>query len=339
MFSGRRKMVKESTSENVSNTSLTPFTRIKLCIAEYPYKQAKVALEALGLSYKKYGGTYRTEKCKFRNALQFGRVHRALDHRLVLVGKLDFEQVDKIRKLAEHCRPAKGNHPAGKWYMAPNRNSMMCFKDKNRGSLKIHLNGHLIVEARSRNFNEVEDAAFEALYCGCSGPFGFEETNAIIRMLNAKSRHRAIYIGKDLSSFRTDFYKKSLGLSIAADQSHPKYLEIAEDWPTWAFIQQKLIEDHVRIDVDQRGQDRQIVHELAEQIASHLKVMEGIGEAVGRLNGTLSSQAMQESVSGMKALDDSSKVENGSQKKDRDSFDFAVHVGEKRAERSCESVS
>lgn len=332
-------MVKESTSEDVSNTSLTPFARIKLCIAEYPDEQAKVALEVLGLSYKKYGGTYRTEKCKFRNALQFGRVHRALDHRLVMIGKLDFEQVDKIRKLAERCRPFKGCHPPGKWYVSPNRNSMMCFKDKNRGSLKIHLNGHLIVEARSKKVDEVEDAAFEALYSGCSGPLGFEETNAIISMLNAKSRHRAIYIGNNLPSFRTDFYKKSLGLSIAADQSHPMYLEIAEDWPTWAVIQQKLIEDHVRIDVDQRDQDRQIVHELAEQIANHLNVMEGIGEAVDRLNGTLSSQANQESVSGIKGLDDSSKVENTTQKKDRDPFDFAVHVGEKRAERSYDSAS
>lgn len=294
MFSGRRKMVKELTGENVSNTSLTPFTRIKLYIAEYPDKQAKVALEALGLSYKKYGGTYRAEKCKFRSALQFGRVHRALDHRLVLTGRLSARQVVDVLKLAVRCRPVRGDRPVGRWYLVPNRNRMMCFRDESRGTLKIHQNGSLVFEARIRDLHQVKDAVFEALHLGCSGPLKYEETVAIIESLHPQRRQRVIYVGKELPPFQTDAYKGSLGLTIGADKSHHGYLEVAEDWPTWAIIQQKLVENHVMVDLDQRNQDRQIVHELAQQIKSHLKVMEGIGKAVDSLNGTLTLQAMQD---------------------------------------------
>jgi hypothetical protein len=157
---------------------------------------------------------------------------------------------------------------------------MCCFIDvSNKLSVKVHRNGLCIVENRSHDLKEIDDAFFEALWLDENGPLKAEEALCVVASLRPKSMHRVFPVGAFLPSFKCNSYKQSLGLTVTADKSHPGFLEIHEDWPVWVQLTLEHIQAHTKIDFDQRSQDREIVHNLAEQIRAHLYAVESIGKA------------------------------------------------------------
>jgi len=134
-------------------------------------------------------------------------------------------------------------------------------------------------ELRKRTGVNPDSVLKFALWLNGNGPLRAEEALCVVESLRPKGMHRVFPVDVFLPSFKCNFYKQSLGLTVTADKSHPGFLEVHEDWPVWVQLTLEHIEAHTKIDFDQRSQDREIVHNLAKQIRAHLYAVESIGKA------------------------------------------------------------
>jgi len=249
---------------------------IRLYFWRFPHESARQCCKVLHLDYDYYKNLCYRIKSETKKLLEGkvkGRVLVVPCHRGEwrsgkplrddVVATIEFEALKR--------RPGRLDpKPVDEWYVIPNRNRQMQFlndfvsirvfrksgtcrvlprKPMDRDSLKIY----------------VQNAFFKA-------GLDVKDCEDLSEKLEPHSQHRVFKIGP-VSPFKIDYYKDSLGLTLKANGSHPDHLETVEDWPSW--IKPLLNAQH---------EDREIVHELALQIKAHLKVQEGTGQAVDRLN-------------------------------------------------------
>jgi len=176
--------------------------------------------------------------------------------------RLDPAVVDAVRFEASRRKPGKDEpKPYGDWYVAPNRNRIMIFKN-DAVQVRVWQNGTCrVLPRRPLNFESLKGVVQTAFFLA-----GLDLTvcQDITGKLEPQTRHRVFKVGT-VTPFKIDFYKDSLGITIKADGSHPEHIEVPEDWPTWIKPQLQAIADQT-----------EVIRRLTEQLRLHLQVMEGI---------------------------------------------------------------
>lgn len=101
----------------------------------------------------------------------------------------------------------------------------------------------------------------EALF---RGGLSIKEAELASTKIIPGDRSRTFLIGR-VDPFKIDFYRKSLGIVLKADGSHPEHIEVDETYPAWI---RPLLEANI---------------EIAKNLKSHVAVMKGIENAVDKL--------------------------------------------------------
>jgi len=175
---------------------------------------------------------------------------------------------------------AQAGRIEGIWYRSSNRNKQLEYSD-GQVSIRVHQNGTCrILPRRRMAFDDfracIEDAFLKGLPARAILSDSFRR---MMSGLQVSRRHRSFHVGR-ITPFKVDFYHSSLGLDILADTSHPEYLEIHENWPSWIPV---LIEFQ-RVQNSAIESNTRVLSEYTTQIKSHLHALSSIGTAVGRLS-------------------------------------------------------
>lgn len=265
--------------------------KIKEYFLKYPNSVAKECCRVLKLNYDKYGERARKIKYDLNKwkqsiapvTLQDGQVHKPhSSHRLEYCFKDPAPKtyVDIIEKKALPARIES------RWYRSSNRNRQLEYFDEHI-SIRVYPKSRTcrILPRRIMTFDEirarVEDGFARVLPARVLLGESFLH---MIDGLQVAHRHRVFNVGL-ITPFRNRFYRDSLGLNILADRSHPGYLEIHENWPTWIPT---LLESH-RSQSKVIENNNKVLSEFTKQIKNHLHLIEGIGKATDRLNDTIES--------------------------------------------------
>jgi len=229
------------------------------------------------------------EKCNLKrwmNTKILGRLPKPLlaVHRIEweLEKPLDMITLSILSAEAGKCRPKLSEpRPVDKWYVIPNRNNMREFHNEfvtvrifpKSGTVRVLAGQEMDFETLRRHVK----IAF------LKGGLDSETAEVKSRLLVPAEKHRTFRVGP-VTSFKIDYYKDPLGLTIKADGSHPEHIETVEGWPSWIKPQLHAIADQT-----------QAITALTDQIRLHLEVMKGIGEA---------TQGLKDSVKDLKTSTD-----------------------------------
>ena len=120
------------------------------------------------------------------------------------------------------------------WCVSENRNRKLVYHDISRGSVEHYVNGHVIV----RLIGSIPDAQiiamFKELFSRAFSWFSDEEINRFIQApIRETSKHYVFEMGCKLPKFQIDTFKRSHGLEIYCDGSHPTAFEVASSEPYW----------------------------------------------------------------------------------------------------------
>ena len=204
---------KKRSKKNLSENRLRITERIRNYFMQYPNSKPKRACKDLKIDYNKYKNMISTVKGSVRKYYGFGRPHRP--HKRVWTPKEPLG-VDELELLRRVCVDEKVR---GRWYRSSNRNKMMCFIG-DRASVKVWETGTVRVEPHvAMSEKDLADFFFNTLNVAAGIPF--ESANMLADSLVTVSQHRVFPVGEPLPRFKIDHYKKSLGLTIYTDDSHP----------------------------------------------------------------------------------------------------------------------
>jgi len=193
---------------------------------------------------------------------------------------LDPGVVEAVRFEALKRRPARDQpKPYGDWYVAPNRNRIMIFKN-DAVQVRVWQNGTCrVLPRRPLDFESLKGVVQTVFFLA---GLDFTVCQDVTSKLEPQTRHRVFKVGT-VTPFKIDFYRDSLGITIKADGSHPQHIEVPEDWPTWIKPQLQAIADQT-----------EVIRRLTEQLRLHLQVMEGIRAVSGEQK--TSTQKLTEAV-------------------------------------------
>ena len=232
-----------ASSRSQNNNSGKVFVRregvtnqIKLFFWKYPNASAKKCCAMLGLPYDRYKRLcwrIKSETKKLLKGKVQGRVLVPLSHRVEwqIRERLPPDVVETLRFEALKRQPRRDQaKPRDEWYVVPNRNRMMVYKNDDLTIRIFPKSGNVrILPAKPIDWDVVkihlENAFFKA-------GLDLKVCEEISEGLEPTSRHRIFYVGP-VTPFEIDFYKKPLGITIKADGSHPEHIEATEEWPTW----------------------------------------------------------------------------------------------------------
>lgn len=167
------------------------------------------------------------------------------------------------------------------WYRSSNRNGQLEYFDE-------HVSVRVYPKSGTCRITPRRPLAFEELRVHVDDAFAkvlpsrallSDSFKRMIDGLQTARRHRTFLVGP-MTPFKIDFYRGSYGLSILADKSHPRHLEVLEDWPAWITALFEAQRGH-SFEIQNNSK---VLAEFASQIKRHLHVMEGIGLAADRLN-------------------------------------------------------
>ena len=259
------------TDKNLSQTPLRVTRRIRNFLWRFPKAMPKEVCRILDLPYKRYHNMIGVEKSrlkKFLAAKKKGRVLGPLEHRVewgtekrlapALVGAVEFEALRR--------KPTRvQKKPFGEWYVIPNRNRMLFYRDDFVSIRVFPKSGTCrVLCSKPMDWPQlkicVENAFFKA-------GLDLKDCEALTEQLVVPSRSRVFKVGP-VTPFEIGFYEESLGITIKADGSHPEHIEVPEKWPTWIKPQLNAI-------AEQTG----AITKLTEQMSLHLSVMEGIDKS------------------------------------------------------------
>ena len=227
--------------------------------------------------YLQYRNFIKTEKWAWNKWLRsdvLGRLPKRLKGYPIGSHKIEWEfesplsqvLLQKINEVSRNLRPGlRDPRPVDKWYVIPNRNRMREFHNHHITVRVFPKSGTCrIIPSRPMSWEELVVHLERALYLG---GLSLEESEAQARSIVPHARHRIFPVGR-VDPFRIEYYKKSLGLTIYADGSHPQHIEVDESFPAWI---PPLLRSNNRI--------VEAMTEFAKQIEAHLQVLKDIGEA------------------------------------------------------------
>ena len=255
---------------------------IKKFFFEHPHSTPKHCCNALGLDHKIFGGRARKIKhdlSQWRRTIVTDEQGKHLKHHIDYGFKGPVPDGILLLLQEKACTGTRGDG----WHQSSNRNGQIDYVNSHV-RIRVHRNGTCRVFPKVRmQFDDlricVDDAFCNSLPIRCiqSVPF-----NEFITGFQVMGQHRTFPVGL-ITPFKNNFYKESLGLSILADGSHPKHLEVKERWPSWIPVffefqrnQRLIAEGHTKV-----------ISEFAKQIQSHLHAIDGIGVAADRLNAAV----------------------------------------------------
>ena len=259
------------TDNNLSQNPLRVTRRIRNFLWRFPKAMPKEVCRILDLDYKRYHNMVSVEKSrlkKFLAAKKKGRGLGPLEHRVewgtekrlapVVVGAVEFEALRRKPTRAQ-------KKPFGEWYVIPNRNRMLFYRDDFVSIRVFPKSGTCrVLTSKPMDWPQlkicVENAFFKA-------GLDLKDCEALSEQLAPSSRTRVFKVGP-VTPFKIDFYKPSLGITIKANGSHPEHIEVPEDWPTWIKPQLNAI-----------AAQTDAITKLTEQINLHLAVMKGINKS------------------------------------------------------------
>jgi len=202
----------------------------------HPKASTKKCCSDLDLFYEKYKRMIWKIKSETKGLLEGKvqvRVHKPLSHRVEWkTEKLPREIVETIRYEALKRQPRKDQpKPMGEWYVVPNRNRLMIYRSAEL-TVKVYPKSGTVrvLPAKPIEWGEIKICLEEALF---KAGLDLRVCEGVSEGLEpASGRHRIFYIGP-ITPFKEDFYKKSHGLTLLADGSHPEHLEAIENCPVW----------------------------------------------------------------------------------------------------------
>ena len=161
-----------------------------------------------------------------------------LPHKRVFVWK-------KVKEASREQALEKG------WVRASNRNGMLVFEDS-RGSVHWYKGGLVRLYLRGA----VKLARAKELFCRAFNWFTPEQwANYLDVPIREESRHWIFEVGSTLPRFDIRKFKRSHGIRMFTDGSHPTAVEIEESHPIWI------------------GELRETVELFGSQIKEHLKLI------------------------------------------------------------------
>ena len=229
------------------------------------------------LPYKKKGATINNYLSMFRSNLNNGHV-------------------PSEPKNSPHCRKwvwnkvvfndeRKSEALSNGWKQSKNRNRMLMFMDK-LGSVQWFETG--TANVMPKGSSRLADA--KALLWGA---FSWLDDLELSRLCEGSirevNRHRVFDVGVNLPRFKLEFFKKTHGLTIRSDGSHPGKLEVEETVPLYLQeINRTLQETNKTLDLfaeNMRSHQKLVevlTKEAEERAAAHSKDHVDYGESFGR---------------------------------------------------------
>ena len=256
--------------------------QIKLFFWKYPNASAKKCCSELGLDYKQYRNLCYRIKSETRKAQQ-GKVQARqlvpLSHRVefVLVDPLELGVFNAVNFEALRRKPRGDPYPIDDWFVVPNRNGMRMLRNE-WVSVRVYPRSRrlFVLPHKPMDWKGVRVCLQNALF---KAGLDLRECELLSEKLQPSDRHRTFYIG-EVAPFKIDFYKPSLGITLKADGSHPQHIEVTEQYPSWIPI---LLQSQNK-NVEALNNNTEVLGKYTEQVALHLNVLKGIGEAVDRFN-------------------------------------------------------
>lgn len=269
--------------------------QIKLYFWKFPQSSAKKCCENLGLDYNYYRDFCYRIKSETRSEKE-GKVQarqlNPLTHRIefILPEHLRLDVWNSVNFEALRRQPKGEPYPVDEWFIVPNRNKMRMLRNE-FVSIRVYprSNRLFVLPHKPMDWKDVRICFQNALF---KTGLDLKECELLSEKLQPSDKHRVFHIGQ-VSPFKIDFYKPSLGLTLKADGSHPEHLEAVETSPAWipAMLesQRKLTESNVAVsnavarNTEKMDRNTEILGKYTEQVALHLSVLKDIGEATGRL--------------------------------------------------------
>ncbi len=256
--------MKKESSKDLSKDSTKGHTgitkRIQEAIRRYPNSKAKALCQFLKIDYSKYKQMIWTETHrikKYRSTEVLGRPLDPQSHRVEYSVIIDSDSLELLSKETKKHRNAKGV-----WYRSGNRNRALVYSDSFVSINVFHKSRSCrILMGKPMPENHFKVHVVDAFFNGGLDLLTCED---LARRMEIRSKHRTFLVG-DVSPFKIDYYKSSLGLQILSDKSHPQYIEAIENCPSWVRL---LINSNL---------------EYAKQMNLHLDVLRGIGEQTAGL--------------------------------------------------------
>lgn len=257
--------------DNLSNNALRVTQRIRKFLWRFPKAMPKEVCRILNLDYKRYHNMISVEKSrlkKFLAAKKKGHVLGPLEHRVewgtekclapAVVGAVEFEALRR--------KPGRDEKkPFGEWYVIPNRNRMLFYRDDFVSIRVFPKSGTCrVLPVKPMDWVQVKICVENAFF---KAGLDLRDCEALSEQLAPSSRSRVFKVGP-VTPFKVKFYEPSLGITIKADGSHPEHIEVDENWPTWIKPQLKAI-----------AKQTEAITKLTEQMNLHLGVMKGINKS------------------------------------------------------------
>lgn len=188
----------------------------------------------LGLDYKKYRRlcwNIKSQTKKLLNSGVQGRLLSPLKHREEMRVKLPREVVDSVIFEASKRRPRKDDpKPFDEWYVTPNRNRMMLLRNDYVTIRIFPRSGTCrVLPSKPMPYEWVQIAVQNAFF---KAGIDLDISEKVGKSIEPSRKHRIFKVGP-VTPFKIGHYRKSLGLTILADGTHPDFIETEEDFPSW----------------------------------------------------------------------------------------------------------
>jgi hypothetical protein len=254
--------------------------QIRSYFLRYPHSNAKQCCGDIGLSHKKYAQMCYNIKSDVKKQLEYKKPNRLKRGRLIrFVHRVEWRPPEALSENVLNAIWSEASKrslkrgdvlPLGKWYVVANRNRMMKFKNEWIDVRVFPKSGTCrVLQRRSSEWNVVrvnfEYALFEA-------KLDWRDCEKLSFTLQYPTQSRVFRIGEQVPLFNIDYYKKSLGLIVKADRSHPEHIEFDESYPVW-----------VNQEIYRRERLSAEITRFANELSRHSDVLEKLEQLADKL--------------------------------------------------------
>lgn len=130
------------------------------------------------------------------------------------------------------------------WRKTSNRNAMLVFRCRSKGvSFHMFRSGRVraYVNSKCRHLGDLKTAFCKAFFSN-NLVADISNLESWFESLRVVERHRVFPLDVRLPSFEISFYRKSRGIVIKSDGSHPRSIEVVESEPHWVSELKALLQ-------------------------------------------------------------------------------------------------
>jgi len=235
-------------------------SRIREALLLHPESSTKAICVYLKIDYNKYKGFIWKERSNLKSVLSSKVLGKPLEPQF---HKVDFSFIiDGWNFVLIQAEASKHDKKKGVWYRSVNRNRQIVYHDR-FCTLKLFPKS-LSCRATMGFPMPVDHFRVHVQNALFKSGLDVKDCERLSSEMEIASQSRTFLVG-DVSPFKIDFYKNSLGLTLKADGSHPKHIEVDESAPSWIKF---LIESNLQ---------------YATQINLHLEVLRELRVQVEKL--------------------------------------------------------